>query len=165
MKSKRLYETTFILNASLEDSQIESAIGHIAEVITRNGGEITATYRWGRKRLAYPIQKKNNGCYVNIEYLDEGGVNAQLERTYTLDENILRFLTIQVDKKAMKARQQQQATAAAAQPPPPTPAPPTPPPQPSAQIQPEAPKQREPLFDDDAAAAGGSSQSPKHTQS
>src|SRR5206468_9438818 len=49
---KRLYETTFIVNASLEDTQIEGAITHIQEIITRNGGEITAVNRWGRKRLA-----------------------------------------------------------------------------------------------------------------
>jgi small subunit ribosomal protein S6 len=111
---KHLYETTCIINASLEDNQIESTITHIADVITRNGGEITATNRWGRKRLAYPIEKKNNGYYINFEFLAGGTTNAQLERTYTLDENILRFLTIQLEKKALLARRQAAAAAAAA---------------------------------------------------
>jgi len=150
--NKRLYETTFIVNASLEDSQIESTVAHITEVITRNGGEITATNRWGRKRLAYPIQKKNNGCYVNIEYLAGGTVNAQLERLYLLDENILRFLTIQVDKKAIKSRLQQQSAPAAVTPAavPVSAAPPVPPPP----VESKSPPPREPLFEDDAAAKG-----------
>ena len=70
--AKNHYETTFIINASLEDSQIESTISHVSEVITRNGGEITALNKWGRKRLAYPIQKKNNGFYVNMEFIAPG---------------------------------------------------------------------------------------------
>ena len=154
---KRLYETTFIVNASLEDTQIESTVGHVGEVITRNGGLIIATNRWGRKRLAYPIEKKNNGYYVNIEFTAPQTVNAQLERSYTLDENILRFLTIQVDKRAIQARRIAAAAAAAA--PPVAPAAPVPaaaPPAPAAAPAAEAPKPtpaREPLFTDDAPAA------------
>jgi small subunit ribosomal protein S6 len=105
-KTKRLYETTFIINASIEDPQIEALITHVQEIITGNGGEIKAVNRWGRKRLAYPIQKKNNGFYVNIEFIDIGTVIARLEHMYLLDENILRFLTVQLDEKAIKARQQ-----------------------------------------------------------
>jgi len=101
---KRNYETTYIINASLEDSQIEAAVTHVAEVIERNGGAITATNRWGRKRLAYPIEKKNNGFYINIEFNGPGQLIGQLERAYLLDENILRFLTIQLDKHAIAAK-------------------------------------------------------------
>jgi small subunit ribosomal protein S6 len=103
---KRDYETTFIINASLEDAQIETVITQATEIITRNGGELSATNRWGRKRLAYTIKKKNNGYYVHLEYVAPGQVIPQLERMLLLDENILRFLTIQLDKKALAAREQ-----------------------------------------------------------
>ena len=102
--TKNNYETTFIVNASLEDSQIESTISHVQEVITRNGGEITAVNKWGRKRLAYPIQKKNNGFYVNLEFVAPAAAMALLERVYQLDENTLRFLTLHLDDKILKAR-------------------------------------------------------------
>jgi len=101
--TKHPYETTFIVNASLEDPQVDAIINHIQEVITRNGGEINALNKWGRKRLAYTIKKKNNGFYINIEFNGTGSVVPQLERTYLLDENILRFLTIHRDKRALKA--------------------------------------------------------------
>lgn len=107
-QSKHLYETTYIVNASLEDTQIETARTHIEEIITRNGGEIKAVNKWGRKRLAYTIEKKNNGFYINTEFEGPGSIVSLLERAYTLDENILRFLTIQLDKKAIKARQMPQ---------------------------------------------------------
>jgi small subunit ribosomal protein S6 len=103
--AKHLYETTFIINASIEDSQIEALVSHAKEIITSNGGEITALNPWGRKRLAYVIDKKNNGYYVNIEFRAPGTVIARLEHLFHLDENVLRFLTIHLDKKALAARE------------------------------------------------------------
>ena len=103
-QTKRLYESTFIVNAALEDTQIDTVIGRVQELITANGGEVTALDKWGRKRLAYPISKKNNGFYVNIEFKSPAHLVAQLERLYQLEENIIRHLTIQLDKKAIKAR-------------------------------------------------------------
>ncbi len=115
-EAHRSYETTYIINASIEDSQIEATIARVAEAIERNGGTITATNRWGRKRMAYPIDKKNNGYYLNVEFEGPGQMIAQLERVYQLDENIIRFLTILLDKYALEARAKTAAetTAAAA---------------------------------------------------
>jgi len=105
MITKRyLYETTVIINASLEDPQIETVVSRIQEVITKNEGEIKAVDKWGRKRLTYPIKKKNNGFYLNIEFEAPPAIVKQLDHLYTLDEQILRSLTIRVDKKALKAR-------------------------------------------------------------
>ncbi len=104
-KAKRHYESTFIVSASLEDPQIDAVIAKVQELITKNGGEINAVNKWGRKRLAYPIQKKNNGFYTNIEFAGPGNIVEKLERHYHLEENIIRYLTVQLDKKALKARQ------------------------------------------------------------
>lgn len=114
--TKPLYETTFIINASIEDTQIESLINHTQELITSNGGEIVALNKWGRKRLAYAIEKKNNGFYVNVEFKAPGPVIGRLEHAFLLDENVLRFLTIHLDKKALAARQRGLIAAAPAQP-------------------------------------------------
>jgi small subunit ribosomal protein S6 len=118
-KAKRKYETTFIVNASLDDTQVDTVIGRVQDTITKNGGAIVATNKWGRKRLAYPINKKTNGFYVNLEFDAPGTVLAQLERSFQLDEMILRYLTIVLDRKALKAR----AAAAATQAPKEEPAP------------------------------------------
>ena len=103
-QTKRPYETTFIVNASIDDTQIEATIARMQQFISNNGGEIVALNRIGRKRMAYTIRKKNNGFYVNIEFKAAGSLINQLERMYQLDENILRYLTIQLDKKALQAR-------------------------------------------------------------
>ena len=156
--TKNNYETTFIINASLEDGQIESTISHVSEVITRNGGEITALNKWGRKRLAYPIQKKNNGFYVNLEFVAPATAMAQLERVYQLDENTLRFLPIHLDDKILKAKSLNTAAlaaAAAALPAPGMAAAPAPTPVVSAPA-PAAVEKREPLFRDAAPNVGKS---------
>ncbi len=100
----RIYETTIIVNASLEDPQIDAVIGRVQDTITKNGGAIEAVNKWGRKRLAYPIHKKTNGFYVNMEFSAPATLLPVLERAYQLDELVLRYLTIQLDKKALAAR-------------------------------------------------------------
>ena len=105
-ETKRLYETTFIVNASLEDPQIEAIIARVQEVITKNSGEVVAVNRWGRKRMMYQIKKKNSGYYVNMDFNAPTTIVKALEHVYMLDEHIIRYLTIKVEKKALKARSQ-----------------------------------------------------------
>jgi small subunit ribosomal protein S6 len=101
---KNTYESTIIINASLDDAQIEAAIGRVQDTITKNGGTITALNKWGRKRLAYSINKKTNGFYVNLEFTGPASLIALLERSYQLDEMNLRYLTIKLDKKAIASK-------------------------------------------------------------
>jgi small subunit ribosomal protein S6 len=103
-QKKNIYETTFIVNASLDDPQIDTIIDKVQEVITKNNGEIMELAKWGRKRFAYPIKKKNNGFYVVCEFKSSGDLIARLERHFLLEENIIRFLIIGLDKKALQAR-------------------------------------------------------------
>jgi small subunit ribosomal protein S6 len=133
---KRIYETTFIVNASLDDPQVESVLGRVQETLTKNGGTILSINKWGRKRLAYSINKKTTGFYVNVEFEGPGTLLSLLERSFQLDEMILRSLTITLDRKALAARKaalaQATQAAQAAQ---------------AAQAEPPA-AAREPLFDE-----------------
>lgn len=100
---KRTYESVVIINAALEDDQIEATITHIQETITTHGGEILDLDKWGRKRLAYPIKKSKSGYYAVFRFNATTDLIATLERNYRLDENIVRYLTIQLDKFALEA--------------------------------------------------------------
>lgn len=104
MDQHRTYETTVIINASLDDTQVEGVITRISETITKNGGSIIALNKWGRKRLAYQISKKTNGYYVNIEFTAPAALIATLERSYQLDEMVLRYLTIVLSSNALAAK-------------------------------------------------------------
>ena len=121
--AKHLYETTIIVNASLDDAQVDAVLGRIQDTITKNGGTVKAINKWGRKRLSYTINKKTNGFYVNVEFDAPGPLLTLLERAFQLDEMILRYLTVKLDRKAIAARAAAAAAAAAAAQPPPEPAP------------------------------------------
>lgn len=101
----RIYESVIILNATLEDVQVDAEVEKIKDFIQKNNGEIRAVEKWGRRRLAYAIKKKNNGFYVLYEFKAPGDLIGKLERQYHLNENIIRFLTIELDKKALKAKE------------------------------------------------------------
>jgi small subunit ribosomal protein S6 len=112
-REQSTYETTFIVNATLEDTQVDVITEKVKELITKNGGQILAAEKWGRKRLTYTIRKKNNGFYMFFEFKAPGDAIAKLERHYQLDEQILRYLTVKLDKKALKAKVAKLAAAAA----------------------------------------------------
>src|SRR5512140_2905611 len=121
--NKRLYESTFIVNAGLDDAQIDAVIEKVKDVITKHGGEVKDLAKWGRKRFAYSIRKKNNGFYVDTEFDATGDVIPKLERHYQLDENVIRYLTIALDKKALQSRIKPSDLLKAATPEPQTPVP------------------------------------------
>lgn len=98
----RNYESVVLINAALEDEQIEATISRILEVITTNGGELIEADKWGRKRLAYPINKSKSGYYLVFRFKSPTQLISTLERNYRLDENIIRYLTIALDKEALK---------------------------------------------------------------
>ena len=104
-KEHKIYETTFIVNATLDDAQIDVVIEKVKDVIVKNGGDVRSLEKWGRKRLAYTVDKKNNGFYVFFEFKGPGDLIAKMDRHYQLDEQIIRYLTIQLDKKALKAKE------------------------------------------------------------
>ena len=97
-----IYESAVIINAALEDEQIDSVISHIKETISHNGGEIREIENWGRKRLAYMVKKSKIGYYAIFRFNAPSNIVTKLERTYTLDEHILRYLTIKLDSDAIE---------------------------------------------------------------
>lgn len=100
--TKRHYESVLILNAALEDEQIETTLTRIQETLKTNGAEISDIERWGRKRLAYPIQKSKSGYYAIFRFESPTETIKELERIYRLDETIVRYLTIMLGKEDLK---------------------------------------------------------------
>jgi small subunit ribosomal protein S6 len=97
-----IYESAVIINAALEDEQIDSVISRIKDTIVNNGGEIREIENWGRKRLAYMVKKSKIGYYVFFRFNAPSSIVSKLERTYVLDEHILRFLTVKLDVDALE---------------------------------------------------------------
>jgi small subunit ribosomal protein S6 len=98
------YSTIIVIDSLLKTEEIESTIEKVQRSITNNGGEIMEIDRWGKKRLAYEIKKRQYGYYVEIVFKASGDLIKVIEREYSLDENVLRSLTTMIDSKAWEFR-------------------------------------------------------------
>lgn len=107
------YETIFVVDSLLKTEEIEAIITKYEKFVSDNGGDINAIEKWGKKRLAYEIKKRQYGYYVLIRFDGPGGMIKQLEREYRLNESILRYMTLLLSKQALKALDKQQSYASA----------------------------------------------------
>lgn len=103
---KRNYEIYIIVDGNFEDPAVEEIISKYEKLMVKNGTEIINIDRIGRRRLAYPIKKKVNGYYICFEVLAPADVVGKLEKTFRIDENILRNLAIVMSKKDLKDKQE-----------------------------------------------------------
>ncbi len=98
----REYETTFILDARLSPEKLDTKLEDIDKIIKENGGVVKNVDRIGKRRLAYEINKNQYGYYVSYRFAIEGSKIIELRRKYSLEEPIIRFLTIRIPKIALE---------------------------------------------------------------
>ena len=97
----RRYETTIIIDPALDQKKIDETISKYEKII-KSDGEIIEVDNWGKKRLAYSINKKPTGFYVHYRYTAGSEIPKAMERDFNLDSTILRFMTIVTDKRALR---------------------------------------------------------------
>lgn len=107
------YETVFIATPVLSDAQMKEAVAKYVNLIKNNGGEIVYEEDWGLRTLAYPIQHKTSGFYYLIQFQAKPEFLFTLETQYKRDEQILRFLTVALDKHAVEYAEKRRANRAA----------------------------------------------------
>lgn len=98
----RLYELTFILDPQLEQNQVDEIINRVESQISEAKGEIVKKDIWGKRRLAYEINRRQYGFYVYLLIKGSGDLINVIERDLKLGESVLRFLTIRLSKAAIK---------------------------------------------------------------
>ena len=83
-----------ILPSEADESVVGGAAYRITRVVSEVGGEVTNVDRWGRRRLAFEIDRQSEGYYVVIEFKAEPGAITELDRTLTLADEVLRFKVV-----------------------------------------------------------------------
>ena len=83
-----------ILPSEADESVVGGAADRITRVVSEGGGEVTNVDRWGRRRLAFEIDRQSEGYYVVIEFKAEPGAITELDRTLTLADEVLRFKVV-----------------------------------------------------------------------
>ena len=88
------YELLYILNNDLADEMKEQVIEKLNAVVTANGGTIDNVDKWGTRRLAYPINYKNEGYYVLVNFTSSATLPDELERVMRITDSVIRFMIV-----------------------------------------------------------------------
>ena len=91
------YELCVVLNAKIEDEERAAVLEKVKGLITRFGGTITNVDEWGRKKLAYEVQKMTEGFYYFILFDAETSAPREIENRVRIMENVMRFLVVKQD--------------------------------------------------------------------
>lgn len=92
------YELALVVNAKIEDEERAAVVEKAKEYITRFGGQITNVDEWGKKRLAYDIQKMKEAFYYFIQFDAEASVPYEIENRVRIMENVIRYLCVRQDE-------------------------------------------------------------------
>ncbi len=93
------YELALVVNAKIEDDARTAVVERAKDYVTRAGGSITEVEDWGKKKLAYEIQKMGEGFYYFIHFDAESDAPAKIEADVRIMDNVLRFLCVRTDEK------------------------------------------------------------------
>ena len=95
------YETVFILNPVLSETQIKETVKKYEDFLTAKKAEFVAKENWGLKKLAYPIERKKSGFYHLFQFKADSTTIQPFELEFRRDERIMRYLTVKLDKHAV----------------------------------------------------------------
>ena len=88
------YELTVVVNAKIEDDVRVATVEKVKEYVARYGGTVTNVDEWGKKRLAYEIQKMKEGFYYFIQFEADATAPAEIESHVRIMENVIRYLCV-----------------------------------------------------------------------
>ncbi len=97
-----LYENIVIINSSLSDEEIEAATEKIKDLITAEKGEILKVEPWGRRKLAYELNKQTRGFFVLLLFNAPSTVVKKLEDFYKVYDPVFKYMVVRLEKKQIQ---------------------------------------------------------------
>lgn len=109
----RRYEVVFVLAPTLSEEEVKTNIETYSKAAEELGAAILNVDEWGKRRLAFPVKKFNDGIYVILTLEEEAAAAvAELERRFRVSDAVIRFLTVRIDenlKRAEKFKERREA--------------------------------------------------------
>jgi len=99
---QRTYEIMFIVRPDLADEDLDRLVSTMETNITNAGGAVTGTQRMGKRRLAYPVRKFQDGNYILFNVEGPGNVVKEAERRLRVAEQVIKFITVRTDEEAKR---------------------------------------------------------------
>ena len=88
------YEILYILDGKLSEEAVDAQIEKYKTLVVSNGGEVEKADKWGLKKFAYPIAKKNEGFYVLMNFSSAPDFPAEMERQMKISDDVVRYMVI-----------------------------------------------------------------------
>lgn len=95
-----IYESIFVVRTTLSDEDTNKLIEKMKSVLEKAGAQLLKLENWGKKKLAYEVKRERKGTFVYFHFKSAGGVVSELERSYRLEDSILKFLTVKQELPA-----------------------------------------------------------------
>lgn len=92
------YETIFIIDPDLGPEEREPLFEKLRALMDQMNGFLVGLEQWGVKKLAYEIKKKIRGYYIRLDYCGSGGLVNEMERVFQIDDRVLKYMTVLLDK-------------------------------------------------------------------
>jgi small subunit ribosomal protein S6 len=121
----RIYENLFIVKPDATEEEIDHLVDQMSKHVTGGGGTIDKVDKWGKRRLAYRIEKHREGSYILMQFSAEPSIVSEFERRLRVQDSVIKFLTVRIDetlkrldkrKKAREKRAHRRPQAAVPQP-------------------------------------------------
>lgn len=93
------YESIFIVRPNLTDEETEKVVEKFKGVLERTGASVVKQENWGKKRLAYEVRRERKGTYVYFHFTSPGDTVAELERSYRIEDAVIKFMTIKLEEQ------------------------------------------------------------------
>jgi small subunit ribosomal protein S6 len=106
-----IYESTFIIDGKVPETEIDKHVEKFSAVIKGSGGEILQVQKLGKRELAYKIEGSREGYYVYFELKLEAGAVKELERNYKITDSVIRFLTVLKEERKPSKRKKKKPVA------------------------------------------------------
>ena len=98
MRSVRHYEVMIILDSKQDERTVAPSLDKYLEIVRKENGKVEKVDVWGKKRLAYPIDKKEEGIYAVVNLECEADTVKELDRVLNLNDNVVRTKVLRTDK-------------------------------------------------------------------
>jgi small subunit ribosomal protein S6 len=99
---QRTYEIMFIVRPDLADEDVDKLVATMETNITNAGGNIAGTQRMGKRRMAYPVRKFQDGNYILFNVEGPGSVIKEAERRLRVAEQVIKFITVRTDEEGKR---------------------------------------------------------------
>jgi len=98
----RIYEELFIVRPDATEEEVDALVNAASQIVTGGGGTVDKVEKWGVRKLAYRVAKREEGFYVLMQFTSNPEPVKEVERRFRVSDNVLKFLTVRIDEKLKK---------------------------------------------------------------